>query len=149
MKKIIYSMMALAISATVFTSCEDVPSPYNMTFEEPNVTPTPQPTTDLNTEATAWTVAEAVQKIQAGQTTNGEAYVKGIISAVTFYDQNHKSLSYYISDNGTDKTLQVFSGKGVNGVTSQLRPICRLVKQLLLRVISKLLLTSRDRPSWR
>ena len=79
MKKIIYSMMALAISATVFTSCEDVPSPYNMTFEEPNVTPTPQPTTDLNTEATAWTVAEAVQKIQAGQTTNGEAYVKGII----------------------------------------------------------------------
>ena len=115
MKKIIYSMMALAISATVFTSCEDVPSPYNMTFEEPNVTPTPQPTTDLNTEATAWTVAEAVQKIQAGQTTNGEAYVKGIISAVTFYDQNHKSLSYYISDNGTDKTLQVFSGKGVNG----------------------------------
>ena len=115
MKKIIYSMMALAISATVFTSCEDVPSPYNMTFDNDNVTPTPQPKTDLNTEATAWTVAEAVQKIQAGQTSNGEAYVKGIISAITYYDQNHKSLTYYISDNSTDKTLQIFSGKGVNG----------------------------------
>ena len=115
MKKIIYSMMALAFSATVFTSCEDVPAPYNMTFDDSNVTPTPQPTTDLNTEATAWTVAEAVQKIQAGQTSKGEAYVKGVISAVTFYDANHKSITYYLSDNGTDKTLQVFSGKGVNG----------------------------------
>ena len=115
MKKIIYSMMALAFSATVFTSCEDVPAPYNMTFDDSNVTPTPQPRTDLNTEATAWTVAEAVQKIQAGQTSNGEAYVKGVISAVTFYDTNHKSITYYLSDNGTDKTLQVFSGKGVNG----------------------------------
>ena len=115
MKKIIYSMMALAFSASVFTSCEDVPAPYNMTFDDSNVTPTPQPTTDLNTEATAWTVAEAVQKIQAGQTSNGEAYVKGVISAVTFYDANHKSITYYLSDNGTDKTLQVFSGKGVNG----------------------------------
>ena len=108
-------MMALAFSATVFTSCEDVPAPYNMTFDDSNVTPTPQPTTDLNTEATAWTVAEAVQKIQAGQTSKGEAYVKGVISAVTFYDANHKSITYYLSDNGTDKTLQVFSGKGVNG----------------------------------
>ena len=115
MKKIIYSMMALAFSATVFTSCEDVPAPYNMTFDDSNVTPTPQPTTDLNTEATAWTVAEAVQKIQAGQTSKGEAYVKGVISAVTFYDANHKSITYYLSDNGTDKTLQVFSGKGVDG----------------------------------
>ena len=115
MKKIIYSMMALAFSATVFTSCEDVPAPYNMTFDDSNVTPTPQPTTDLNTEATAWTVAEAVQKIQAGQTSKGEAYVKGVISAVTFYDANHKSITYYLSDNGTEKTLQVFSGKGVDG----------------------------------
>ena len=115
MKKIIYSMMALAFSATVFTSCEDVPAPYDITFDDSNVTPTPQPTTDLNTETTAWTVAEAVQKIQAGQTSKGEAYVKGVISAVTFYDANHKSITYYLSDNGTDKTLQVFSGKGVNG----------------------------------
>lgn len=73
------------------------------------------PTVDLNTEATAWTVAEAVQKIQANQTSNGEAYVKGIISEVNFYDANHKSITYYISDNGTDKTLKVYSGKGLNG----------------------------------
>ena len=104
MKKFIYSMMALAFSATVFTSCEDVPAPYSVTFEENN-----------NTEATAWTVTEAVQKIQANQTATGEVYVKGVISEVVSYNENYKSITYYISDNGTDKTLQVFSGKGLNG----------------------------------
>ena len=29
MKKIYFSMMALAIAAFTFTSCEDVPEPYN------------------------------------------------------------------------------------------------------------------------
>ncbi len=240
MKKIVFSMMALALTATAFTGCEDVPAPYSMNFDDSNVTPTPKPAADpkgsgteadpfnvaaalkyieagqnldkqvyvsgtivsvkeidatnygnatyyisddgtasgqltvyrgydlgnkkftaadrlkagdkvvvygklvnfngtkeftqgnyiyslngkkaedtpaadLNTEATAWTVAEAVQKIQAGQTAGGEAYVKGIISAVTYYDAAHKSLTYYLSDNGTDKVLQVFSGKGLNG----------------------------------
>ena len=104
MKKIIYSMMALAMTTTVFTSCEDVPAPYSVTFEENN-----------NTEATAWTVTEAVQKIQANQTATGEVYVKGVISEVVSYNENYKSITYYVSDNGTDKTLQVFSGKGLNG----------------------------------
>ena len=240
MKKIIYSMMVLAMTATAFTSCENVPAPYNVTFEENNNNNTNTPSApaigtgaetdpfnvaaalkyidagqdldkdvyvsgtivsvkeidtanygnatyvisddgttngvltiyrgyalgnkkftandklnagdkviiygklvnykgqkqfaqgnyiyslngnkasqstaaDLNTEATAWTVAEAVQKIQANQTANGEAYVKGIISEVTNYNEKYKSITYYISDNGTDKTLQVFSGKGLNG----------------------------------
>ena len=240
MKKIIYSMMALAMTATVFTSCENVPAPYSVNFEENNNntnTPTtpasgtgveadpfnvaaalkyidagqdldknvyvsgtivsvkeidaanygnatylisddgttngqltvyrgfalgnkkftandklnagdkvvvygklvnykgqkqfaqgsyiyslngnkaaqPTPTADLNTESTAWTVTEAVQKIQANQTATGEAYVKGVISEVVSYNENYKSITYYISDNGTDKTLQVFSGKGLNG----------------------------------
>ena len=75
----------------------------------------PTPTADLNTEATAWSVAEAVQKIQANQTATGEAYVKGVISEVVSYNENYKSITYYISDNGTDKTLQIFSGKGLNG----------------------------------
>lgn len=104
MKKIIYSMMALAMTTTVFTSCEDVPAPYSVTFEDNN-----------NTEATAWSVTEAVQKIQANQTATGEVYVKGVISEVVSYNENYKSITYYISDNGTDKTLQVFSGKGLNG----------------------------------
>ena len=45
MKKIIYSMMALAMTTTVFTSCEDVPAPYSVTFEENNNNNTNTPTT--------------------------------------------------------------------------------------------------------
>lgn len=71
----------------------------------------------LNTQATAWTVAEAVQHINdnGGNALSGEAYVKGIISSVDYYNETYKSITYYISDNGTDKTLQVYSGKGLDG----------------------------------
>lgn len=77
----------------------------------------PTPATDLNTEATAFTVAQAIQKIKDndGKALNGEAYVKGIISEVFIYNEKYKSISYYISDNGTDKALQIYSGKGLNG----------------------------------
>ncbi|EHO75031.1 hypothetical protein HMPREF9140_00074 [Prevotella micans F0438] len=113
MKQLIYSMIALAISASAFTltSCEDVPAPYN----KPDNNPTKP--VDLNTEATAFTVAEAVQKINenGGKALSGEAYVKGIISEVVSYNDTYKSITYYISDNGTDKTLKIYSGKGLNG----------------------------------
>lgn len=33
MKKFIYSLFVLAIAATTFSSCEDVPAPYNMPQE--------------------------------------------------------------------------------------------------------------------
>ena len=39
----------------------------------------------------------------------------GIISEVDYYNETYKSLSYYISDNGKSKDIQVYSGKGLNG----------------------------------
>lgn len=242
MKKIFFSMMALAAAAFGFTSCEDVPMPYDMTFEEQGSTPTPgstaepkgtgteadpfnvaaamkyieagenldkevyvsgtivsvkeidtgsfgnatyyisddgkaagqltvyrgyalgnkhftsanqikagdkvvvygklvnfngtkeftqgnyiyslngakdssEPVADLNTEATAWTVADAIQKIKdnGGNALSGEAYVKGIISEVVSYNEQYKSITYYVSDDGKEKALQIYSGKGLNG----------------------------------
>lgn len=76
------------------------------------------PNDALNTPETAWTVAEAIKKIEAngGEALSGEAYVKGIISSVDYYNETYKSLSYYISDDGTsNNTLQIYSGKGING----------------------------------
>ena len=116
MKKIIYSMMALAMTTTVFTSCEDVPAPYSVTFEENNNNNTNTPTTPTagtGTEADPFNVAAALKYIDAGQ--DLDKNVKGVISEVVSYNENYKSITYYISDNGTDKTLQVFSGKGLNG----------------------------------
>lgn len=34
MKKLFYSIIALAIAGLSFTSCEDVPMPYDMTIED-------------------------------------------------------------------------------------------------------------------
>ncbi len=112
-------VVALMYSCTTTSSTIEV---KNLTLKEGSVEETggdtPQPGTYLNTPETAWTVAEAIQKIEAngGNALSGEAYVKGIISSIDFYNETYKSLSYYISDDGTDNnTLQIYSGKGIDG----------------------------------
>ena len=67
------------------------------------------------TKVNVMTVAEAIEKIDAdGQTDN--AYVKGIISQIDSYSSTYKSITYWISDDGTTTNqFEVYSGKGVNG----------------------------------
>lgn len=72
------------------------------------------PTTGKGSESNPYTVAEAIAAIKAGAPTS-EVYVTGIISEVQFYNEKYKSLSYYISDDGKSKDMQVYSGKGLNG----------------------------------
>lgn len=72
------------------------------------------PTTGKGSASDPYTVAEAVAAIKAGAPTY-EVYLTGIVSDVYYYDETHKSLSYYISDNGKSKDMQVYSGKGLNG----------------------------------
>ena len=46
---------------------------------------------------------------------NSNVYVKGIISKVDSYNSTYKSITYWISDDGTTtKQLQVYSGKNLN-----------------------------------
>ena len=112
-------VVALMYSCTTSSSTIEV---KNLVLKEGKVDETsgeePTPSTDLNTPETAWTVAEAIQKINdnGGEALSGQAYVKGIISSVDYYNETYKSLSYYISDDGTDtNTLQIYSGKGIDG----------------------------------
>lgn len=70
---------------------------------------------ETNTPETAYTVAEAIAKIKDGTAPSEGVYVKGIISEVTSYNATYKSITYYISDDGKAKDLQVYSGKGLNG----------------------------------
>lgn len=72
------------------------------------------PTTGKGSESNPYTVAEAIAAIKAGAPTS-EVYVTGIVSDVYFYSDQCKSLSYYISDDGKSKDMQVYSGKGLNG----------------------------------
>lgn len=72
------------------------------------------PTTGKGSESDPYTVAEAIAAIKAGAPTY-EVYLTGIVSEVDFYNDQYKSLSYYISDDGKSKDMQVYSGKGLNG----------------------------------
>lgn len=72
------------------------------------------PTTGKGSESNPYTVAEAIAAIKAGAPTY-EVYLTGIVSDVYYYSDQYKSLSYYISDDGKSKDIQVYSGKGLNG----------------------------------
>lgn len=114
MKKLLSYLFALAAVAFAFTSCEDVPMPYdypNTGNNSENVDPNAKGQSADN----PYTVQEAVQLIKDGKAPTTEVYVKGIVSKLDYYNANYKSLSYYISDDGKAEDMQVYSGKGLNG----------------------------------
>jgi RPA family protein len=77
------------------------------------------PSSDLGTKDAPITVAKALEAINAmddSGETETEAFVKGKISKVQSFNDKFKSITYYISDDGTDaNALQVYSGKGIDG----------------------------------
>ena len=107
MKKILYSIMALAIAAMTFTACEDVPEPY----------PMPTPDSGGNTEYTyegngtlesPYTCADAIHYVKSlGQAeSENEVYVKGFITSITDeFSVQHGTASFVMSDtkSGTNK----------------------------------------------
>ena len=81
--------------------------------------PEPTPTEDLGTAEAPLTVAKALEIINgyedSGESTT-EAYVKGVIVSVDSYNSQYKSITYWISDDGTENgKMQVYSGKGLDG----------------------------------
>lgn len=112
MKKILYSVMALAISAMTFTACEDVPEPY----------PQPTPTNGnqqiegaegdgtLENPFNAIAAANAAKELGSGNVSEQMYYIKGKVVSIAVdkngnvlnYDQGtYGNASFYISDDGT------------------------------------------------
>ena len=74
--------------------------------------------TDIsNTEETAYTVAKAVELIEAGKGLATEVYVKGIITKVESFNETYHSIAYWISDDGTETSQQfeVYGGLAKEG----------------------------------
>ena len=113
MKKFIYSCLFLAMAAITFSSCEDVPAPYNMPTEDE--TPEVQPT-GTGTAADPFNVAGVVKYIDEGGSAETEVYVKGKVVSVVqgSFDANYGSLKYYISEDGTP-TNQFYVYNGYAG----------------------------------
>ena len=110
MKKFIYSCLFLAMAAITFSSCEDVPAPYNMPTEDE--TPEVQPT-GTGTAADPFNVAGVEKYIDEGGSAETEVYVKGKVVSVVqgSFDAKYGSLKYYISEDGTPtKQFYVFNG---------------------------------------
>ena len=69
------------------------------------------------TENNPYTVAGAIAYINTlgSSTSSTDVYVSGIISKVDSYNSTYKSITYWISDDGTTTTqMEVYSGKGLN-----------------------------------
>lgn len=105
MKKSILSLMALAIAGLAFTSCDDVPMPYN----QPNVKPgTPSEVTPKGsgTAADPYNVAKAlevVSALEANAQTESEIYVKGAVKEIREIDPSYGNATYYITDDGNNQ----------------------------------------------
>lgn len=113
MKKFIYSCLFLAMAAITFSSCEDVPAPYNMPTEDETTEVQPAGT---GTAADPFNVAGAVKYIEDGGSESELKYVKGKVVSVEqgSFDATHGSLKYYISDDGTP-TNQFYVYNGYAG----------------------------------
>lgn len=98
MKKILYSVMALAIATLTFTACEDVPEPY------PTPTKGDKPVIVYDGEGTLekpYTVADAIKYARSfGQAESDQSvYIKGFITAITeVYNTNYGNAAFEISD---------------------------------------------------
>lgn len=116
MKKLFKSMFMLAIAALAFTSCEDVPMPYDDPNNNGGGDEPPAVVTEPEGSGTAtdpYNVAAAVKYITDGGSEEAEVYVKGIVVSVDngSYDPSYGSLKYYISDDGTTSNqFRVYNG---------------------------------------
>lgn len=110
MKKFIYSCLFLAMAAITFSSCEDVPAPYNMPTENESQKVQPSGT---GTAADPFNVAGVVKYIDDGGSAETEVYVKGKVVSVVqgSWKADYGSLKYYISEDGTPTNqFYVFNG---------------------------------------
>ena len=125
MKKIYYSLMAIAIAAFTFTACEDVPEPYNNPYNqikpsEPEEVIEP---TGSGTKADPWNVAALIEKTTAANLADGdflnggaEVYVKGIVTETTDISAQYGNATYYISDDAKGSNrFYVYRGKLLDG----------------------------------
>mgnify|MGYP002764739857 CR=1 FL=1 len=135
MKKYIFSVLMAAMAAFTFSSCEDVPEPYTLPTQ-----PAGPGNTDPNqkgSESNPYTVTEAIALIKAGTAPSTAVCVKGKITAVTFFNATHSSLSYNIADEGSSDVIEVYSGKGKDGANFSSKDDLKVGQTVVVKGIVK------------
>ena len=102
MKKILYSVLAIALTAFTFTSCEDVPAPYDNPNDNPIDKPVVIEPAGDGSQANPYNVAATIQeaeKLESGEESTEEIYIKGIVTNISEnYNDGYGNATYYISD---------------------------------------------------
>ena len=112
MKKLLYSLFLMAITAMTFTSCENVPEPYdnpNGNKEKPTPGAKIEPA-GKGTEADPYNVAAAMQLLKAAKADEPTApmYVRGKIVEIQGVEtKTYGNANYYIADS-KDATQKLY-----------------------------------------
>ena len=118
MKKFIYSLFVLAIAAMTFSSCEDVPAPYNMPQEieeGEGETTTPLGTGSVSDPYNVAAANQVGAALSAGESTE-TVYIRGIVSRIDEIDPSFGNATYCISDDGTpNNQFLVYRGYSLGG----------------------------------
>ena len=117
-KTITVTPIAVTPSAQTITVNQAADDDYNAGTATFTVSVTNSDPNVPGTQNNPYTVAQAIEYINTlgTSTSPNEVYVSGIISQVDSYNSNYKSITYWISDDGTTSNqMQVYSGKGLNG----------------------------------
>jgi len=117
MKKIYY-LIAMAVTAFTFTSCEDVPEPFGQPINPNAGEAVVVEPTGSGTEADPYNVASIIKEtkdLASGQTTDKNYYVKGYVESTEKFFDKYGSISYFICDDKEGKTnkFYVYSGQGL------------------------------------
>lgn len=77
---------------------------------------TPGTATGEGTQTSPYSVAKALEIINAGTYTADKVYVSGVISEISELSTSYGNATYFISDDGTStSTIEVFRGYGLDG----------------------------------
>lgn len=111
MKKILKSVFAIAIATLAFTSCDDVPQPYdNLTVNTGGTTY--EGATGEGTQVAPYNVAGVLQYIstlEAGVESEQDVYIEGVVSAITEeYTTQFGNGTFDITDEGSTNTFTVY-----------------------------------------
>ncbi|MBP5278605.1 MAG: hypothetical protein J6Z18_09010 [Prevotella sp.] len=116
MKKIIYSVLMMFMVAMTFTSCADVPMPY----DDPNQSAIDNEGSVVEPEGIGtaddpYNVAAANALIESGEAPETNVYVKGKIVSIREIDTaSYGNATFYISDDGSSKDqLTVYRSKSL------------------------------------
>ncbi len=125
MKKIYFSMMALAIAAFTFTSCEDVPEPYNNPYDqikpsEPEVVIEPAGSGTAEAPYNVAAIIEQTASLADGEFFNNsnDVYVTGVVVETKEVSAQYGNATYYIADNAKSADrFYVYRGKLLDGAS--------------------------------